>query len=81
MQSARKQEEEIIQEIMTFPRNKLPQIAKLLRLLRQEFISEPVKKTVSGKRTWEQSLSKLCGSVSDTETFMSRKAEEKALER
>ena len=44
MQSARKQEEEIIQEIMTFPRNKLPQIAKLLRLLRQEFISEPVKK-------------------------------------
>ncbi len=81
MQSVRKQEEEIMQEIMAFPRKKLPQVVKMLRLLRQEFISEPVKKAVNNKKTWELSLTKLRGSVSSTDSFMAWKAEEKALER
>lgn len=81
MQPVRKQEEAIMQEIMAFPRNKLPHVVRILRLLRQEFISEPVKKAVNSKKTWEQSLTKLHGSVSSTDCFMARKAEEKALER
>ena len=81
MQSVRKQEEVIMQEIMAFPRKKLPQVVRLLRMLRQEFISEPDDKTVHTRNTWEKSLIKLCGSVSSTENFMARKAEEKALER
>jgi hypothetical protein len=81
MQSVRKQEELIMQEIMAFPRKKLPQVARLLRLLRQEFISETDKQTAHSNATWEKSLIKFSGSVSSTDSFMARKAEEKALER
>ncbi len=56
-------------------------VTRILRLLRQEFIAEPVKKAVHSNKTWEQSLTKLRGSVSSTDSFMARKAEEKALER
>lgn len=81
MQSMRKQEELIMQEVLAFPRKKLPQVARLLRLLRQEFTSETAKLDACTKQTWEKSLTKFRGSVSSTERFIAQKAAEKALER
>ena len=37
MKSLQKEEDLVMQEIMSFPREKLPQVTKLLRLLRREF--------------------------------------------
>ena len=81
MQSIQKYEEQVMREIMSFPREKLPQVARLLRFLRQDFaVGEKVKAT--GKKTsWETELTKFCGTLSSTEDFIARKADEKALER
>ena len=81
MQSIQKYEEQVMREIMAFPREKLPQVALLLRLLRQEFTPEGRVKNIHGKHTWETGLAKFRGTVSSTDEFMTRKAEEKALER
>jgi hypothetical protein len=63
---------------MAFPRERLPQLVRLLRLLRKEFTPSSGKKRSA---TWEARLAKLKGTVSGSEAFMARKAEEKALER
>ena len=42
MKSLQKEEDLVMQEIMSFPREKLPQVTKLLRLLRREFDLETV---------------------------------------
>ena len=78
MQTSRDYEKIIQQELMAFPRERLPQLARLLRLLRKEFTPTSEKKPSS---TWEARLAKLKGTVSCSEEFMARKAEEKALER
>jgi hypothetical protein len=66
-----------MREIMAFPREKLPQVARLLRLLRQEFA--PTTST-RGKSSWETDLLKFRNTVSGTDEFMARKADEKVLE-
>ncbi|MFH0998226.1 MAG: hypothetical protein V1844_22400 [Pseudomonadota bacterium] len=81
MQPLRKEEELILQEIMKFPREKLPQVAKLLRLLKQELAQETRKKAVCTERSWVDSLKKFRGMVSSTDEFMARKSAEKVLER
>lgn len=81
MLSIQKYEEQVMREIMAFPREKLPQVARLLRLLRQGFTLEHVPIESSSKTTWETELNKFRGKLSSTEQFMSRKADEKALER
>jgi hypothetical protein len=78
MQTARDYEKIIQQELMAFPRERLPELARLLRLLRKEFTPSVGKKHSA---TWETRLAKLKGTVSGSEAFMASKAEEKALER
>ena len=80
MKSLQKEEDLVMQEIMSFPREKLPQVTKLLRLLRREFDLETGKKSVRTIGSWENSLAKFRGMVSSTDEFMARKSAEKALE-
>ena len=80
MQSAQKYTEIIHREITGFPPEQLPQLARLLKLLRKDFASKRIKRGAKEKG-WEDQLASFCGSVSSSEAFMSRKAEEKALER
>jgi hypothetical protein len=70
-----------MQEIMAFPREKLPQVARLLRLLRQDFAPEGRTKLTRGKSLWETDLVKFHNTVSSTDEFIAHKADEKALER
>jgi hypothetical protein len=81
MQSIQKYEEQVLREIMSFPREKLPQVARLLRLLRQDFTLGGQAKTDKKKVHWEIELAKFGGTLSSTDEFMKRKADEKALER
>lgn len=81
MQSIQKYEEQIMREIMSFPREKLPQVARLLRLLRQDFAFGDSAQATIKKTPWETELAKFCGKLSSTDEFISRKADEKALER
>jgi hypothetical protein len=81
MQSIQKYEEQVMREIMSFPPDKLPQVARLLRLLRQDFAAGGKVKVSSKKTSWETELASFCGTVSSTDDFISRKADEKALER
>ena len=80
MKSLQKEEDLVMQEIMSFPREKLPQVTKLLRLLRRKFDLETGKKPVRTIGSWENSLAKFRGMVSSTDEFMARKSAEKALE-
>jgi hypothetical protein len=81
MQSIQKYEEQIMREIMSFPREKLPQVARLLRLLRRDFTLGGNAKSCSKSAPWEMELAKFSGTLSSTDEFMKRKAAEKALER
>ena len=82
MQSIQKYEEQIMREIMSFPREKLPQVARLLRLLRRDFtLGGNAKKGGSKNAPWEMDLAKFSGTLSSTGDFMKHKADEKALER
>ena len=81
MQSIQKYEAEIMREVMAFPREKLPHVARLLRLLRQEFATEGRTKSAHWKSSWETDLVKFRGAVSSTDEFIERKVAEKALER
>ena len=80
MRTAKNYEDIIQREIMAFPQDKLPQVAKLLRLLRQEFTPSAEKSLKSAVSSWDDNLLKFRGTVSSTTEFMARKAEEKALE-
>ena len=80
MRTAKNYEEIIQREIMAFPQDKLPQVVKLLRLLRQEFTPSAEKSLKSTVSSWDDNLLKFRGTVSSTTEFMARKAEEKALE-
>ena len=81
MRTAKNYEEIIQREIMAFPQDKLPQVGKLLCLLRQGF-SVPAAKSFKGTvPSWEDNLLKFRDTVSRTTEFMARKADEKALER
>ncbi len=81
MQSIQKYEQQVMQEIMSFPREKLPQVVRLLRMLREDFTSGVAPKKTAIKAPWESELAKFCGRVSCSNDFMKRKADEKALER
>jgi hypothetical protein len=81
MQSIQRYEAQVMREIMAFPREKLPQVARLLRLLRQEFAPEGRTKSAHGKSSWETDLVKFRNTVSGTDEFIARKADEKTLER
>lgn len=70
MQTARDYEKIIQQELMAFPRERLPQLARLLRLLRKEFTPSAGKKHSA---TWEARLAKLNGTVSGSEAFLALK--------
>ena len=80
MRTVKNYEDIIQREIMAFPQDKLPQVAKLLRLLRQEFTPSVEKSLKSTVSSWDDNLLKFRGTVSSTTEFMARKAEEKALE-
>jgi hypothetical protein len=81
MQSVQKYEEQVMREIMSFPREKLPQVARLLRLLRQDFTFGDSTKAARKKTQWEMELAKFGGTLSSTEDFVRRKSGEKVLER
>jgi hypothetical protein len=82
MQSIQKYEEQVMREIMAFPREQLPQVARLLRHLRQDFaIEDRAEKAIRKKSTWEMELVKFGATLSSTSDFMAQKAAEKALER